>query len=183
MSPLTAKRVPVRADFRFSFAPQYMQHGEPTLVPDSVTVSGPEEAVREVNAIYTTRLVEDGVQADMEGKIMLAVPEQTFLSHVKVAYNVSVQRFTQAVRVLPIRLLYAPDSLNIELLPATAQVSLFVTLSDYARLNHEDLQLAASYLDLHNNLSGQVQVSMHAMPDYVLSASVSPEFVTVIISQ
>ncbi|MDR3296786.1 MAG: hypothetical protein LBS94_00940 [Prevotellaceae bacterium] len=184
MSPLTVKRVPVRTDFRLSFAPQYMQRGEPTLAPDSVTVSGPEELVRELSAIHTTRLVEESVKADLSGKIMLVAPDQTFLSHVKVAYSVSVQRFTQAVRELPIQLLHAPDSLSIALLPATAQVSLFVTLSDYSRLNQADLLLTADYLDLyHNNLSGQVQVNTSAMPDYVLSTSVSPAFVTIIVSK
>lgn len=180
LSRMAAKKVPVRSNFRITYAPQYMQRGDVEFKPDSVVVSGAESALALITEIYTERTQKDRVSADLSGKADLIVPSGTIVSHRKVMYNVDVQRFIEISYNLPILVAGAPDSLNVELLPNTAKVTFSVTMEEYPQLKREELYLIASYRELRKSMSGQVRVSLNKPPKYTLSTTISPAFVSVV---
>ncbi|MDR3367333.1 MAG: hypothetical protein LBO71_10270 [Prevotellaceae bacterium] len=183
LSPVASKKVPIRSSCRIDYLPQYMQQGEPVLEPDSVIVSGPQKVVDAITEIGTEEVKKEKVINNFSGKASLITPPQTFLSHENVSYKINVQRVTQITRELPIRLVGAPDSLYVELLPASAVVSISVATEEYHRLKQDEQYLTAYYPELHQSLSGQVRVNLSQLPTYVLSTSIKPAFVTIIVKQ
>lgn len=183
LSPVASKKVPIVANCRIDYLPQYMQQGKAMLAPDSVIVNGPQEVVDAIFEIGTELVKKEKVINDLSGKVSLKTPPQTFLSHEKTSYKISVQRVTQITRMLPIHLTSVPDSLHVELLPANAQVSISVAMEEYHRLKQDEQYLTAYYPELSQNISGQVRVNLNKQPSYVLSASVKPAFVYLIVKQ
>lgn len=183
LSPVASKKVPIRAACRIEYLPQYMQQGEAVLEPDSVIVSGPQKAVDAITEIGTELVKKEKVINNFAGKVSLQAPPQTFLSHEKVSYKINVQRVTQITRKLPIHLVSAPDSLYVELLPASAVVSISVATEEYHRLKQDEQYLTAYYSELSQSISGQVRVNLSKPPEYVLSTSIKPTFVNVIVKQ
>jgi len=177
---VVAKKVPVRSDFRISYAPQYMQQGAVLLTPDSVEVSGAEDSVQSVSEIYTKPLVKDKLTAKLSGKVDLIAPPQMFLSHRRVAYSINVQRFVETSYELPIHILDVPDSLSVSTLPSTAVVTFSVTMEKYPQLKREELYLTVSYDELSRSVSNHLHVELHNQPAYVLSTTITPSFVSVI---
>ncbi|MDR0566648.1 MAG: hypothetical protein LBG47_06395 [Prevotellaceae bacterium] len=183
LSPVASKKVPIRVDCRVEYLPQYMQQGDPALEPDSLIVSGPQKVVDAIDEITTEPVKKEKVINNFSGKASLKTPPQTFLSHEKVSYKISVQRVTQITRELPIHLVGAPDSLHVELIPASAQVAISVATEEYHRLKQDEQYLTAYYTELRQSISGQVRVNLSKPPDYVLSTSIKPAFVTLIVKQ
>ncbi len=180
VSRVAAKKVPVRSNFRITYAPQYMQRGTVQLVPDSVVVSGAENLLQSVTEVQTQTLVEDKVSSDLSGEVDLVAPAQIVISHRKVSYNIDVQRFIEMSYELPIHIVGVPDTLNVELLPATAKVTLSVTMEEYALLKREELYLTVNYRELGVSISEQLRVTLSNPPKYTLSTSITPAFVSVI---
>lgn len=183
LSPVASRKVPIRADCRIEYLPQYMQQGKAALDPDSVIVSGPQKVVDAIAEISTAPVKKEKVINNFSGKVALKTPPQTFLSHEKTSYKINVQRVTQITRELPIHLVSAPDSLHVELIPSSALVSISVTTEEYHRLKQDDQYLTAYYSELPQSISGQVRVNLSKPPAYVLSTSIKPAFVTVIVKQ
>jgi hypothetical protein len=183
LSPVASRKVPIRADCRIEFLPQYMQQGEVRLEPDSVIVNGPQKVVDAITEIGTEPVKKGKVMNNFSGKVLLKTPPQTFLSHEKASYNVNVQRVTQITRELPIRLVSAPDSLHVELIPASALVSFSVATEEYHRLKQDEQYLTVRYPELSQSISGQVRVNLSKPPAYVLSTSIKPAFVNIIVKQ
>ncbi|MDR3188239.1 MAG: hypothetical protein LBT94_03520 [Prevotellaceae bacterium] len=183
LSPVASKKVPIRASCRIGYLPQYMQQGEAALEPDSVIVSGPQKVVDAIAEIGTELVKKDNVISSFAGKASLKTPPQTFLSLEKVSYKVNVQRVTQITRELPIHLISAPDSLHVELFPSSAMVSISVATEEYHRLKQDEQYLTAYYSELGSSISGQVRVNLSKPPAYVLSTSIKPAFVNVIVKQ
>lgn len=183
MSPVANKKVPVTPNLRIAYAQQYMQQGTVILDPDSVVISGPQELVDEITEIGTKLVKKDEVMSNLSGSALLEAPPQIFLSHDKVSYHVDVQRVTQITQELPIHLIGAPDSLYVELIPASAKIFISIAMEEYHRLKQEEFYLTAYYSELHQSVSGQVRVTLSKPPAYVLSTSVMPEFVSIIVKQ
>lgn len=183
LSPVESKKVPVAVNFRIAYAPQYMQQGEIILDVDSVVLSGPQEIVEATTEIGTRPVKREKVIANLSGKVPLESPPQTFLSRDQVSYNINVQRVTQITQELPIHLVGAPDSLSVELIPKNAKIFISIAMEEYDRLKQEELYLTAYYSELHHSISGQVRVTLSKSPEYVLSTSIAPAFVNVIVTQ
>lgn len=179
-SRVAVKKVPVHGDFRISYAPQYMQRGAAQLTPDSVVVSGAENVLQSITEIRTEPLLEDKVSSNLSGKIDLVAPPQTVISHRRVSYDVDVQRFVEVSYELPIHAVGVPDSLSVELLPATAKVTLSVTMEEYHLLKREELYLTVSYRELRTSMSEQLRVRLSNPPKYTLSSAITPAFVNVV---
>ncbi|MDR1343203.1 MAG: YbbR-like domain-containing protein [Prevotellaceae bacterium] len=183
MSPVASKKVPVALNFHIAYARQYMQQGEIILDTDSVVVSGPREVVDATSEIYTKPLKKEKVAANLSGKVMLEAPPQTFLSREYISYHIDVQRVTQITRRLPIHIIGVPDSLYVELIPANAKIFISIAMEEYHRIKQEELFLTAYYSELHQSISGQVRVTLSKPPAYMLSTSIEPAFVNVIVRQ
>ncbi|MDR0687986.1 MAG: YbbR-like domain-containing protein [Prevotellaceae bacterium] len=183
MSPVANKKVPVTPSLRIAYAPQYMQQGAVVLDPDSVVVNGPQELVDAITEIGTKPVKKENVMANLSGRAMLEAPPQIFLSHDRVSYHIDVQRVTQITQELPIHLIGAPDSLYVELMPASAKIFISIAMEEYHRLKQEEFYLTAYYSELRQSISGQVRVTLSKPPAYVLSTSVIPEFVNAIVKQ
>ncbi|MDR2938504.1 MAG: hypothetical protein LBU92_06180, partial [Prevotellaceae bacterium] len=65
LSRVAVKKVPVHGDIRIGYAPQYMQRGGVQLSPDSVVISGTENAVSSVDKIFTEPLVKEKVSGSL----------------------------------------------------------------------------------------------------------------------
>ncbi len=177
---MAVKKVPVRSNFNLSYAPQYMQRGSTTLSPDSILVSGGESIIENISEIFTNPLTRDKVTSTLSGAIGLIAPPHTILSLNKISYNIDVERFIETSYELPIHIIGAPDSLNVQLLPNTAKVTFSITMKEYAQLKREALFLSVHYAELQQSLSNQLQVHLSNPPKYVLSTSIAPEFVNVV---
>jgi hypothetical protein len=180
ISRIAAKKVPVRSNFRISYAPQYMQQGATLLTPDSVVVSGAESAVQDITEVLTEQLVKEKLSSKQSGKVDLIAPPQVFLSHQRVSYSIDVLRFIEISYELPIHISGVPDTLSIAVLPATAKVTFSVTMKEYSRLKSENIHLTVNYSELSQSIADQLHVQLNNPPNYVLSTTIVPSFVNVI---
>lgn len=172
----TNKRVPVRPVNLLGFHSQYMQRSPLAVSPDSVTVYGPAEILARVNEIYTSTISLSDIRSNMHGEAKLDVPSGVRLSVDKVEYSLEVTRYVEMKTTLPITVRNVPAGVTLGVFPSVANVSfrcVFPLINDPTGV----VGCYVDYEEFAGSINGRCVVRHDALPNGVISCTVSPEVV------
>jgi hypothetical protein len=178
-TPKEGKRVPVVSRIKVSFAEGHMAQKQPTMLPDSITISGSLDELEEITEWATEGLLVKNVNSDLRQAIALqAPPEGITISRNEVSFYLPVEAFIQKTILLPIRIANGRPGARYEFSPKMASLIFNMPQSAYESLNPEDFDLVA---DLSGRTVGQggndVPLSLLQKPDIVGSFRVEPQVV------
>jgi hypothetical protein len=176
-------RIPVSADFELTFEKEFMNYGQITFNPDSVTVKGPE------------RLISGMMSANL-GKIKLEklkenyTAEKSFpkdsLNHTLtfspdyVTYTIPVEKFTEAEIEVPVKIINS-EGLQAKTFPDKVRVYYTVALKDYPKIEPGMIQAVADLTHVDLLVDDRINISLKNYPSNIRINKIYPEKVEFII--
>lgn len=145
------KRVPIVPRFDLSLQNQYGLIGEPTINPDSVTLTGAESRLEEISEWETEEVFFNNVSRSMEREVPLKQPEGNILLNVQeITFRADVAEFTEAEVRVPVRTRNLPSGKAVSFNPSSITVRFDVPIHQYsdvqgvrpfaAFVNYEDME-------------------------------------------
>ena len=184
-SEKTVKRVPVKLVSSLSFVPQYGISNPIEIVPDYVTISGPEDEIKKIKDWKTDSLKLDDVQYTSKNVVPMT---QSSLKNVSifpasVEVRVPVDEFTEKVLEIPLKIINNREYYDIKLYPKKVKVTFLVALSKYHQTNEDFIEAVVDMNEWkvlnHNRLS----VKIVRFPDYCKLLQVVPGKVDFIVEK
>jgi len=176
------KKVPVVPSTDIKCLPQYIVQGEVKLQPDSVLVYGDPKLTENISSVMTRMISQDEVRKDLHGTVKLEAPTGMRLSEDEVSYSVSVRRFVEFRRRVPVAVRNVPEGVNFTFLPRTVEA--VVKAGFPVKQNPFDvLEFYVDYQDFEKSLTGQCVIRLANSPKDLISWTVKPEICNCVVQR
>jgi hypothetical protein len=181
--PERIKKVPVRADFEMTFEKQFMRYGAVEFTPDCVMVKGPVTMMDGIDSVSLGKIKLEQLSSNYTGEKAFpadSLNRQLAITPEVVAYNVPVEKFTEAELEVPVRLTNA-EGQKVKVFPDKVKVFYTVALKDYPKVEPGMIVANADFSALNLVEEGKVKVSLESYPSYIRINKLEPEKVEFII--
>jgi hypothetical protein len=170
------KKVPVRADIRYSLEKQFMLKGKIRFVPDSVMVSGPEKLMDTISGVWTEYKNLEELNAPLTQSFSLKkIPSASF-SIGSVVLKINVEKYTENTLSIPVDIINIPKGSQISVYPDKVSVTYCVGLSDYLSVKAYQFKFEANYAGSEKSKS-RIKVVLARFPENVSHIRFQPKFV------
>ncbi len=183
---ILTKKVPVKANIRYSFEKQFLLDGGISIKPPFVKVTGPASMVDSMNSINTEfaeflSLKENinselGFSGGSENKNISVFPE-------KVNIKIPVGKFTESSITVPVEVLNIPKKLTLKIFPDKVTITFFVSFSQYKKLSPDLFTATVDYNEIINEKKTKLKVKISKFPDFINSIKIFPEKVEFIVKK
>ncbi|WP_256006954.1 CdaR family protein [Pedobacter deserti] len=179
------KRVPLKLLSKLGFAKQYGVSGETELTPEYITLSGPEQDLKQISEWYTDTLSADQIQRTFVARVpvMRNRMKNVSIFPTSAEVRIPVDEFTEKTLELPIRVINNKQYLNVRLFPKKVRVTFLVSLSDYQQIDEEFMDAAVDIDDWRTLGHSQLRIKMRRFPEYCRLVKLEPEKVDFIIEK
>ena len=173
---LKGKKIPVVSRVHLSLQKQYQLSGSVKIIPDSVTVLGPDLLIDTLEMAYTEEKdlndIEDSMSVEVKLSVIVA-NENVRLVPEKVKIEIPVEKYTEETIRVPIT---ANDyeNLKVKTFPDVVNITYHVSLSDYKRVN-KNAFMAVVDVGKENEQAGKLKVMITRQPDFVKITKIEPE--------
>lgn len=184
-SERTVKRVPVRLVSNFSFAKQFDVADDIEIVPEYVTLSGPEQELKQIREWPTDTLNLKNLQNSTGARVAMA---QNKLKNVNIfptsaEVKVPVDEFTEKTLELPLGVLNNKEYYSIKLYPKKIKVTFLVALSKYQQVNENYMDAVVDLAEWKESQHSQLRVKLARFPEHCKLVSIAPEKIDFIIEK
>ena len=184
-SERTVKRVPVKLVSDFTFAKQYDISSDIELVPEYVTLSGPEEELEKIKYWATDTLRLKDLQRTAVSRVTTLGNRMKNVNifPASIEVKVPVDEFTEKTIELPVTVINNKEYYDIKLFPKKVKVTFLVALSKYQTINENFMDAVVDIDDWKIRKHSQLRVTLSRFPDYCRLIRISPDKVDFIIEK
>jgi YbbR domain-containing protein len=173
LDTVLTKKVPVIS--RIDVAPRegFIVEGEPTIDPDSVTISGARKLIGGINFWPTEPREFKNVINSIETKIPLvdSPGELINLDATQVIVRIEIEQIAEnTYKNIPIRVLNNRDSVQVLLLPPTLDVTIRGGINMISDITSDSLSATIDYTKLVDALSSHIEPDVKAPPSFQVIA-------------
>ncbi len=169
----------------FSFVNQFGIANDIEVIPEYVTLSGPEQELKKISEWPTDTLALMNMQSTTGARVAMA---QNKLKNVNIfptsaEVKVPVDEFTEKTIELPLNVINNKEYYSVKLYPKKVKVTFLVALSKYQQINENFMDAVvdlSEWKDLNHN---QLRVKLPRFPEYCKLVRISPEKVDFIIEK
>lgn len=149
------KTLPVRIQSKINFAPGYDILSSVRSTPDSIDVIGPKAVLYDIDEIFTEPIILNNVNSNISQDVQLSIPtssEGLILTPNKVIVRATVEKFTEGVVRVPVRLINVPEGQQVSIFPKEVSVVFYTSLQVYNAISPKDFVVECDFNTLeHNN--------------------------------
>ncbi|AOW19411.1 CdaR family protein [Urechidicola croceus] len=147
------KKIPVELDASIQFKLGYNLVGEIKIVPDSISITGPEEQLDTIHKIITNKLELLEVSDEINKNVKLKLPDykKISFSDKAVLLNAQVDKFTEGSVKVPFKIVNLPRNYNITTFPKEVKVIYQVGLSNFNKITEENINVVCDYAQSESN--------------------------------
>jgi len=141
------KRVPINSKINLGFSVGYSALDKIKLLPDSITVSGPENILDTLQSVNTKALKIGNINKDIEGKIKLDrsnLGTVTFYQD-EVSYSLLTDKFTEGKVEIPIEMINVPEKMNAVIFPKEVIVYYQVSLNEFDKVKPSNFKVIVDF--------------------------------------
>ena len=168
------KTVPVRAVYSASYKPQYMAAGPIKLVPDSVTVYGPDFRLAAVDEVVTKSVSLSDLSGNKGGVVKLISRPGLRMSAGEIAWSLDVVRFVEVRSTVKLSVRNVPAGVGFAVYPSSAE-AVFRCQFPAKGNPAERCEFYVDYNDFAASISGRCVARCDNVPQYVIDWSLEPE--------
>ena len=140
------KKVPIQSQILVSTEPGYIAL-EGVFTPDSISIGGPEEAVNDIDFVYTEKDTLSNLVASLNGSWTIVNPNKLVsFDPKKVDGLVNVQPISETIITsIPVQLINKPVDVNVFVNPATVSLTIVGGLEQIANIVPEDIDVIIDF--------------------------------------
>lgn len=171
------RRVPVVFSGSVSYIRQHDSFGDIRFTPDSVEISGSDEDLANVHAIYTENINLKNLETEDIRMVNLDYsPYNGRISGYtdEVEMTIPVAEFTEKKLSVPIEIRNLPDTLSVFLYPSRAEVRVNVALDEYKRIDEASVTVFTNYSEMFGGRSQTVPLHAERNRSRMRIVHVSP---------
>ncbi len=146
---INIKRViPIISQLSLDFQKDFELYDSIAIIPASLTVWGPEDTVDSLTAIKTKKVVLNDIQENIDISALLIIPEalkNLDFSTKKVQIKARVERFSERLIKVPIRIINVPPEVVIRIFPREVEVLCKASIEDIKNINAEDFTIVCDF--------------------------------------
>ena len=179
----STKRVPVYLDLKITFEKQFDTTGHPVIVPDSVTITGPDTIISKIRFVETIPVVLSNLKSALHMNVKLKSPEHSVFATVsleQVSVNIPIEKFTEGTTEVPVRVINVKQGYTLKTFPDKITVHYLVPLSRYNNINPSMFDAIADAAELPDSNVPQLKINIIS-PDIVRMPVAAPEKVDYIL--
>jgi hypothetical protein len=161
------KKVPIESQILVSTEPGYIALGG-QFSPDSISIGGPEEAVNEIDFVFTEKDTLLDLIASVNGNWSILNPNKLVsFDPKKVDVFIDVQPISETIVTgIPVELINKPNDVNVFVNPATVSLTIVGGLKQITNILPEDIDVIIDF-DLWNS-EKQFYSPTIKLPDYLI---------------
>lgn len=184
-SERTVKRVPLKLVSNFSFVKQFGISNEIQLIPEYVTLSGPEQELLKIKEWPTDTLSLENIQTTTVARVAMA---QNRLKNVSIfptsaEVKVPVDEYTEKTIEVPLYIINNKEYYNVKLYPKKVKVTFQVSLSKYEQIDENFMDAIVDLGEWKSLYHSQLSVRIPRFPDYCKLVKIVPAKVDFIIEK
>jgi hypothetical protein len=176
------RKVPVQPVYSISYKDQYTSVGDLDVKPDSVTIYGELNALKNLDVVYTEPLKKSYLDTDVHGLIALKPVHNVRFSTTEVSYSLDVARYVEIRHEIKVGTRNVPADKEMVILPSKVEA----VMKCHFPLNGDpagSLDLYVDYNDFVRTVSGKCPVRHSALPAGIISYEVEPFYVECIVRE
>ena len=161
------KKVPIESQILVSTEPGYIALGG-QFSPDSISIGGPEEAVNDIDFVFTEKDTLLDLIASVNGNWSILNPNKLVsFDPKKVDAFIDVQPISETIVTgIPVELINKPNNVNVFVNPATVSLTIVGGLKQITNILPEDIDVIIDF-DLWNSEKQFYSPSIK-LPDYLI---------------
>jgi len=161
------KKVPIESQILVTTEPGYIALGG-QFSPDSISIGGPEEAVNEIDFVFTEKDTLLDLIASVNGNWSILNPNKLVsFDPKKVDALIDVQPISETIVTgIPVELINKPNDVNVFVNPATVSLTIVGGLKQITNILPEDIDVIIDF-DLWNS-EKQFYSPTIKLPDYLI---------------
>ncbi|MFM2208127.1 MAG: hypothetical protein RL213_2102 [Bacteroidota bacterium] len=169
-----SKRVPVLTRTAFSLRRQYDTLAGPTAFPDSVTVSGPPSAVRNIARVYTHPADFGELQSSVDTPVVLQPVPLVDIEPSEVRVSIKVEKFTEGIFEVDVHPVNVPAGFVLKTFPDQVKVRYQASLSVFSTVDKEQFEVVADASSANGSGLNMLPLRVVTQPAGVRSVVVEP---------
>jgi len=128
-----SKRVKVVPQVNITFESQFNMYGEPTVSPDSITINGAYNTIKDIFFVNTNTINMKNVRTNISKRVGLQLDDDVYPDVDEVDVSIDVEKFTESAVTIPINTLKIN---NLHLFPAGVKIRYIVAMKDYSNISN-----------------------------------------------
>ena len=176
MQPLKSEVVPIVLRDSIQPQQQYERYGLAIIEPATVTIYGPEEALKSTQAIETELLEKKDIKESFTQNVALKLGDKIQCDTKEVSVSIQIEKMTEKELEIPIT---PVEGYEINFQPSSIKVKCLVVGKDWDNITETLFKATVNREDVDNQVS-PLPVTLEK-PEYVKNCNIQPESVDYLI--
>lgn len=163
---LRTKNVPVVLNSSINFSQGFDYFENFTLIPDSISVIGPELVLESINAVTTKELILDNLKSSINQNLLLDIQNTNLkYSNKSVKLLIDVEKSTESILDIPISIINIPKDIKLNYYPKMIKISFTVSLDNYQNYSSKDFKIICDFNQI--SLDGKLTPKVINQPNLI----------------
>jgi YbbR domain-containing protein len=181
-SKLISKKIRIKPNLRLQFENQYSLENEPTIIPDSILVSGPGNLMDTLKFVYTRFHSYSKLTHPVEENVILQPVPGLKMEGSEVKLSIPVEQNTEVTFEVPIQITNKSANILLKTFPGKVRVTCRVGLNKYKNLDYSTFHAYINYEKISLK-DARLPVSFESPANVVLTVSYTPKEVEYILER
>lgn len=160
-------------------------YATPEIVPDSIMISGSQEALDKVDSVFT-KFIEPGPETDsLKVKVGLESPGKNVeVNQKQVQVKALYTSLTEGKFEIPVEVINLPRKYNITLFPNRVFVKYQLSVEDFSKVKKDDFHAYVDYADIESMANDRfLTVYLKSTSSYAKKVTLDPKQLEYIITE
>ena len=163
---LKTKNVPVVLNSSINFSQGFDYFENFTIIPDSISVIGPELVLESINTITTKKLILDNLKSSINENLLLDIQNTNLkYSNKSVKLFIDVEKSTESILDIPVSIINIPKDIKLNYYPKMIKISFTVSLDNYQKYSSKDFKIICDFNQI--SLDGKLTPEVINQPNLI----------------
>ena len=163
---LKTKNVPVVLNSSINFSQGFDYFENFTIIPDSISVIGPELVLESINTITTKKLILDNLKSSINENLLLDIQYTNLkYSNKSVMLFIDVEKSTESILDIPVSIINVPKDIKLNYYPKMIKISFTVSLDNYQKYSSKDFKIICDFNQI--SLDGKLTPKVINQPNLI----------------
>ena len=141
------KKVPIKSQVSISTEPGYIQVGDISFLPDSVSIGGPQEVVDNITFVKTQEDTISNLIVSLDRELLIINPDKLVdFDPKKVEGFIDIQPISETIVTgIAVKLINKPNDINVFVNPATVSLTIVGGLNQIASIVSTDIEVFINF--------------------------------------